>query len=477
MIANRLLKNFLSLSAAGIVHSVVAVATTVYLARILGPEGFGIVNFSFAFVQYFLIVSAFGLDIVGVRSVARDKESVKQYVGNIMAIKLTVSIVLFLLLCAIVPFIGRTMEANRIMIMYGIVLFPTALFFEWTWQGLERMGNIGVSKIIRQLLYLVGILLLVRERNYAYLVPVIFLIVNSLYAIILYTLFVKNYGPVRLSFDFSAWRSLASQSAPIALSQILAVMVYTLSPVMLGFMRSNAEVGLYSAAFQIVSFVSVFLSIYFDTIFPTISNLYLTSIEKMERVLAFSGKTLLTVTIPMAVGGTILAGPIMQMFFGEKYMKGTIALQLLIWSIVLIVINSVYARGLLAVNMQNYHVKVVSLQVTVNFILNLLLIPYLGVSGTVLASLSAEITGLYLYYRGFRRIGNVNLHGSYVKPILAALVMGLFIIPLINWNLIVVLPFAVIVYFTVLVLLKGLDYSELRWAADLIAGKGNKAAL
>lgn len=150
MIASRVLKNFLSLSAAGLVHSGVAVISTVYLARVLGPEGFGRVNFSFAFVQYFLILSAFGLDIVGIRSVARDKEGVKQYVGNIMAIKLSVSIVLFLLLIATIPFLRRSMEANRIMIVYGIALFPTAFFFEWTWQGLETGG----LKMIRQFRYL-----------------------------------------------------------------------------------------------------------------------------------------------------------------------------------------------------------------------------------------------------------------------------------------------------------------------------------
>lgn len=139
-IGSRVLKNFLSLSAAGLVHSVVAVVSTIYLARILEPEGYGRISFAFAFVQYFLTLSAFGLDIVGIRSVAREKDKVKEYVGNIMAIKLTVTLVLFLALVSIIPFFGRPSETNKIMLIYGLVLFPTALFFEWTWQGVESGG-------------------------------------------------------------------------------------------------------------------------------------------------------------------------------------------------------------------------------------------------------------------------------------------------------------------------------------------------
>lgn len=149
-IASRVLKNFLSLSAAGLVHSVVAVVSTIYLARVLEPEGYGRISFAFAFVQYFLTLSAFGLDIVGVRSVAREKDKVKEYVGNIMAIKLTVSLVLFIALVVIIPLLGRPTETNKMMLIYGLVLFPSALFFEWTWQGLESGG----LKMIRHFRYL-----------------------------------------------------------------------------------------------------------------------------------------------------------------------------------------------------------------------------------------------------------------------------------------------------------------------------------
>lgn len=475
MIANRLIKNFLSLSAAGVVHSVVAVVSTIYLARILGPEGFGRVSFAFTIVQFFLILSAMGLDTIGVREVAKNKERVKDYVKKILSLKLSLAIVLFLILIAITPVFNRPADTNKLLFLYGLVLFPSALFLEWTWQGLERMGNIGISKIIRQTLYLSLLFIFVKDSKHIDLVPIVFLMVNIFYALMLYVIFFKNYGGINLTFNIKESGRLLTESTPIGISQLLAVMVYSLNTVLIGFLVSDEGVGYYNAAFQVVSSVLIFLAIFFDSIFPTISNLYHTSITKMERILSFSGKILLMVTFPIAIIGTILSKQIMHLLYGSKYDNGIIVLQLLIWTSILVAINSIYARGLLAAGMQNFFLKIVIVMVAVNLSLNLLLLPLIGVAGATISTISAEIVGFFFYYRGFKNVGTVNISDVIAKILAASLVMSIFLLVFINITKpLFLISGGLAIYVTAIYFLKCIDYDEFIWAKERILGsRGN----
>lgn len=471
MIANRLIKNFLSLSAAGFVHSIIAVISTIYLARVLGPEGFGRVNFAFAFVQYFLILSAIGLDTVGIREVARNKDKVKEYVGSILSLKLILAFLFFLILMVAIPFLNRPKETNQLLFLYGLVLLPSALFFEWTWQGLERMGNIGASKIIRQSLYLVLLLLLVKEREDISFVPLIFLGVNIIYAVLLYLLFLKSYGHIHLNFSLENWKALLKNSIPIGITLLMGIMFYSMSTLLLGFFRSDEEVGYYNAAFQVISFMLVFITVFSDAIFPTISNLYHTSVEKMEKILSLSGKVLMLVTIPLAVGGTILAPHLMRLLFGSEYSEGVVALQVLIWISIIVSANTIYERGLLAANMQGLIMKVAIIQMMTVFILGFLLVIPFGVKGAAFATLTGQAVGLYFLHKGFISMGRLQIRKTISTPILASFIMGLFLFFCSSWNLFILIALGVLVYIIMVYLLKGITPDEMQWIMAGLPGK------
>lgn len=471
-IASRILKNFLSLSVAALTHSVIAVISTIYLARVLGPDGYGKVTFAFAFVQFFLVVSAFGLDTLGIREVARNKERVKEYLGNILTLKLVLAFLLFIVLLVIINYLNKPEEISHMIFLYGLVLFPSALFFEWTWQGLERMGNIGISKIIRQSLYLVLLIIFVKNRKDISFVPLAFLSVNILYAIILYGLFLRIYGTVRLRYEPNEWKTLIKGSMPIGISLVLGIVIYNINTILLSLFRSDYEVGYYNAAFQIISFVLIFIVVFFDALFPTLSSLYHTSIGKMEKILSLSGKALVLLTVPIAVGGSLLAPRLMNLTFGNEYNEGVAALRILLWFLVMVAINTIYARGLLAVNLQNYFMKAVVLQTLILLALSLIFIKYFGVKGAALATLCTEVIMFYPYYKGFTNIvRGVHIRKNISVPFMSSGVMGLFLIIFNNWNIFVLIVSAILIYASMVYFLKGLDVEEIKWIINRALGR------
>ncbi len=75
-----ILKNFISLSGGELLSKGIAFITTIYLARVISPEGFGILGYTTAFVSYFLLFIDFGFDIISIKKIANDKSIILKQV-------------------------------------------------------------------------------------------------------------------------------------------------------------------------------------------------------------------------------------------------------------------------------------------------------------------------------------------------------------------------------------------------------------
>ena len=159
----RVLKNFLSLTFAQIICNLLGFVAVAYLARVLGVEGFGSIGFAFAIASYFLLLNNLGFDTFGTREIARNKEKISQYVNNILSLKLFTSFIAFFLLLVFVLIIPKPTEIKKLILFYGLTMFSSALTVEWTFMGLEKMGIIAFSRILKQIFYLLFIILLVES--------------------------------------------------------------------------------------------------------------------------------------------------------------------------------------------------------------------------------------------------------------------------------------------------------------------------
>jgi len=96
---------------------------------------------------------------------------------------------------------------------------------------------------------------------------------------------------------------------------------------------------------------------------------------------------------------------------------------------------SIYARGMWACDKQNEYLKIVTFQGLANIGLNLFLIPSLGIIGAAVATVSAEILGFFFYYREFNKVVYIPIHNYIVRPLIAAVVMALFLKYELNLNI------------------------------------------
>ncbi|MCK4385034.1 MAG: flippase [candidate division Zixibacteria bacterium] len=403
-IKKTILKNFFSLSFSEVISCGLKFVSVIYLARILGAEGFGKINFATATLAYFMLLVNLGLNTYGIREIARDKERMKKYINNILTIKLLSSVFAFLLVAIFVYFLPKPLEIKKLILFFGFSLFTFSFTIDWVFMGIQRMQYIALARITQNLIYVTLIVTLVKIPDQILSIPLVQVGSALVAVLILMTVFVRKYGSFKLDFDFSFWKEILSQSFPMALS-LIAIQIYlNFDTVMLGFMKSDGDVGWYNAAYKVIGVLLLGGCIYYNAIFPVISNLYKKSLEKLKHLMQFTLSLMILIIAPMLVLGTIFAAQIIGLIFGDGYQESVVVFQILLWSVAAVLLNGLFGGCLLGCDRQKYHLVCVSVGALMNLILNFLLIPPFGIKGAAIATVAAETTVLFMFYFGTRKI-------------------------------------------------------------------------
>lgn len=177
--------------------------------------------------------------------------------------------------------------------------------------------------------------------------------------------------------------------------------------VMLGLMRSSAEVGIYKIAVQGAQLVIFILIAVNTTIGPLISELYHSGdLAKLKRVAVISARVIALVSVPIALVFMTFGRPLVDLVFGADYASASGPLAVLCLGQV---VNAGMGSVGLILNMTGHErdtLKAVGLAALLNIILNAALIPKFGIDGAAWATtVSMVIWNVILSGMVFKRLG------------------------------------------------------------------------
>jgi O-antigen/teichoic acid export membrane protein len=158
---------------------------------------------------------------------------------------------------------------------------------------------------------------------------------------------------------------------------------------------------------------------------------------------------------PIAMGCFVLADKFIALFYGDQFSASIIAFQILAFFIPLRWVSSITGTLLTSINRQSLRTVSVGLIALFNIILNALMIPYLGYIGASIATVLSEVflyfVFIYFINKYYKRM---ELHKHFIKPLIASLMMGGFLVYFKDFNLFLLITFAVLVYFVMLLVLR-----------------------
>ncbi len=412
MSAKLIIKNLFSLTMAEVISKAIGLITTAYLARAIQPEGFGIIGFASSFVAYFTLLVNLGFDALGTREIARDREVIRKYVNNIVTIRLILAVFGYATFLIVVMMIDKTSLIKTVLMVMGLGIFANAFLLNWVFQGIEKMEVIALRQILTSFLILIGVVLLVHDYNDVIWFVLVSVFASTINTVWMLKLYIRSFGKIKLSFDTVFWRWMLRAALPMAFSSFMTAIYYNLDIVMLGFLKTEHEVGLYNAAYKILLMGIIPANIICKAFFPQIAR-SLNDKAKMISLMKKYSVLMFIVGFFLASGGITFAKDMIVVIFGASYLESDLVLKILMVNLVFVYINITYGNPLLAWNKQKTYMYAISLGGVGNIILNMMLIPAYGMAGAAVATVLSEVIVLcglsYLHYLTIKTLYLLNL--------------------------------------------------------------------
>ncbi len=384
-----IIKNFISLSGGELFSKGIAFVITIYLARVILPEGFGILGYTTAFVSYFLLFIDFGFDIISVKKIANDKSIISKYVNNIISFRMILALIIFTILSIVVFFLSETTVVKLALLLTGLNLFVQSISTEFVFQATEKIKFLSIKVVAKNIIILIFVFIFVKNVSDVLLVVGISVFANLIMNIWLYLKYSKFFDKFYWSMDKRFLKTLFAESFPLLISSFMISVYYNLDMVMLGIIKTQAEVGIYNAAYKIFMIGLIPLAAILRIFLPSLSKTK--EVKLLKKTLRNFGILMLGSGILISIFIFFISHYVIQIVFGPDYSNAIIPLMILSLNIVVISVNIYLGNPLTVWGKQKEYSIAITFGAIFNIILNLLLIPKYSYSGAALATLLSEV--------------------------------------------------------------------------------------
>jgi O-antigen/teichoic acid export membrane protein len=396
------------------------------LARRLGPQSLGTLQFALAAFFYVAFATDLGLPILGARDYASGARS-PELIARVLGARLTLAAVLvpLLILAAV---LWPSPSTGRVMVI-AVAAWAAASPFNlgWVLQGGERFRMLGAVEVIAGIAQLVAALLLVHGPTD--LVPGAIAVGAGLWTTAVGSwIAVRPRGAMLPAFSLAAF-GIVRRALPLGIASLAVGIYYSIDALLLGVMRTPSEVAYYAIAYRIVTPFLVVAFVAATVALPAIARSLAEERENVRPILQMMTWGLLVFGLPAAAGTAILAPQLVTALFGPAYRPAALPLAMLIWSVVIVYANAPFGYLMIARGQHREYMFASIGGALVNTALNVLLIPSYGVAGASVATIVTEAVVVAMIMRWTRDFSTRLLASGLAIAIPPTVVMAIVIWP------------------------------------------------
>ncbi|MEW6062894.1 MAG: flippase [Nanoarchaeota archaeon] len=427
-----------------IVSKLLTYVYRIIVARI-GATEYGLLNIGLAVIGVVSIFCLLGFEEGLLRYISYykaldDKKRVTGLYKSSLKISLAISIVFAILLYyysnSIAIFIFHNQNLISVLKIFSIVL-PFFVVYKLNLasiralqdiKGWTYIGNIAESAI-RLILTVVLILLGLKLFGViiAYLLTIVFVSTISFYYLTRIVKFVKNKVSTNLT------KELVRYSWPLMFSSILiAIMAWT-DTLILGYFKTASDVGVYNAALPTSTLLYIIPMALLSLFIPLLTELLaLNKRAEFRSLYDTTNRWIFFANFPLFVLLVLFSKQILAILFGQAYINGYTALIILSVGYVIYFAFETSNKILNVLNKTKLVLINTAIATMLNVVLNLILVPILGINGAAIATASSLVSTNFLAFIEVRRFAKLNpLQIIYFKSIAASVVAG-FVVYLIK---------------------------------------------
>ncbi|MDV0441937.1 lipid II flippase MurJ [Methanocorpusculaceae archaeon Ag1] len=429
--------------------------STMLFTHLLGKDLMGVYFLFLAYFGIFNMIGDGGFGSAAVKRISEGKDQ-NEYITAYATLRLLLIIVSTLLLLVIGPYFVDLEGYN--MILWIIAALVAAFFSHTITYGVYSLGHVGIFNLSAGISELSRIGIQVVAVLLGYSVAGLF--GGFVIGMILSGIICIRYFKFKLArFGFRHLQSLLSYSMwAFLIASGSVVLTYT-DTIFIGYFMTNGDVGVYRVALQLTTIGTFITAAIAGTLTPKFSNWSAKGdLTQIPGILTRSITYGLLLAVPTAAGGVLLSERLLYFFYGADFAVGGTACSILLFLQIVNVFMVFFGTTLSAIDHARQSFYATASAALLNIVLNIALIPLIGIEGAAVASLISIILNAVLLRHFLKHYVPIHVEA---KPILhiivSALLMAAFIfiykqfVPLTNVFL-VLIPVAVgaVIYFVVL---------------------------
>ena len=386
----KIISNYVYQSLFQMMKILLPIITIPIVSRALGPHGIGIYNYTNSIAQYFVLFAGLGIGVYGNREIARvrdDKTKLSKRFWEIFSMSFIFSIISLFAYIIIVSFL----EDRTYYYLQVLVVIAATFDISWFFMGIEDFKKTSLSSLTAQLISFLLIILFVDGKEDIG----IYIIIQGLNLIcsqLIMWVFIKKY----VFYQHVKLRDIKKHIVPAMQFFIpkIAIVLYTnLNKTLLGWLDTTVSVGYYTNAIVVNTVLITLITTLDSVLLPRMSNMVIKG--KTKQIVDIMKKTIhlqLFFTIPMMFGLILITPNFIPWFFGTKFVLIIKLIPILApLSIIIPLGMSVGGQYLVPLNrIKTYNLAVIGGAI-VSIVINLLLIPSVGIYGAIIATLLAEL--------------------------------------------------------------------------------------
>jgi len=397
-----------------------AIFVSIYVARYLGPEKFGLLSYALAIVSIFMAVSRLGMDSILVRDLSSRPEQTKTYMGTAFGLMFGTAILAMFVLTVLISLFESDVENKLyIWIISTGLIFQTFLVIDYGFQAQVKAKFSSIAKSMALGLSSTIKIYLVVTKADLQLFAVAYVLDHMIIAIMLVATHVIKKQPVFLfSFDRALVKPMLKSAWPMVLTAAMGILLLKFDQVFIGIMLGNKELGMYTAALRLYEGWIMIPQVIAMSLIPAIVKIKKNSEESYTNKMVQFMRIVVLINLIIAVFTTIFSKQIILFLYGEDFYLSADILKIVIWCALIMGVGSVSFRYLINEGMERKIVRIMLVAMLSNMILNLVLIPIFGVHGAAMALL-VSLSISYVFYDFFDKelckLKEIKLRAIYAR--------------------------------------------------------------
>lgn len=383
-----------------LVQMSLALVVGVWVVRYLGPEKYGALSYAIAFVALFAFIAKLGMDEIAVREFVSYPEKKGKIFGTSVILRFFAALAAVVCATVAIYFVkhGDTQTFWLTFIISLSFVFQISDIIDFWFQSqIKSKYTVMVRSGVSITVALIKIVLVLTKAPLIDFAAVI-LLESLLVSVGFYFFFLQQKtADLKLKIDLSVAKQILKDSWPLILASVAVAVYMKIDQVMIGSMLGDKPLGIYSVAVTLSEIWYFFPVVVCASVFPAIIYSKKISQELYHKRLQMLFDTMVWVAIIIAALITIFSSSIISILFGKAFIQASTVLSIYVWAGVFVFMGVVSSKYWVAENLTKISLYITFVGAIANVLLNLWLIPRMGIVGSALATLiSYGLTGSIL---------------------------------------------------------------------------------